>query len=152
MYAHDITHTLPIPAQPVTYRHNVHVQSLRTCLFSSDAAQWWPGLLGWTGPVGHGLDTTPRGRARFLRARGAMGVGWVAAYRRKDLVNLFHFSSDPTRSPVKAPLKSRRCMDTYGESEGGSRSTQGAVSLISSKKSLPVSEYTGGGTTTSGGE
>jgi hypothetical protein len=64
MYAHDITHYLPIPAQPVTYRHNVHVQSLRNCLFSSDAAQWWPGVWGWTGPVGHGLDR----------------VGWVLVY------------------------------------------------------------------------
>jgi hypothetical protein len=74
MCAHDITHYLPIPAQPVTYRHNVHVQSLRTCHSSSDAAQWWPGVWGWTRVAGHGLDTTPRGRARFLRARGAMGV------------------------------------------------------------------------------
>ena len=144
MCAHDITHYLPIPAQPVTYRHNVHVQSLRNCLFSSDAAQWWPGVWGWT-RFGHGL----RGRARFLRARGTMGGCWAAAYRRKDLVNLFHFSSDPPGSPSKAPLPGKGCPYTYKRSEGPSRSTQGAVSLISSKKSLPVSEYTGGGMTTS---
>jgi hypothetical protein len=74
MYAHDITHILPIPAQPVTYRHNVHVQSLRTCLFSSDAAQWWPGVWGWTGPAGHGLDTRAGGHEENAREGGPWGV------------------------------------------------------------------------------
>jgi hypothetical protein len=50
---------LPIPGQSVTYRHTCPCPTLRTCLFSSDAAQWWPGVWGWTGPAGHGLD---RGR------------------------------------------------------------------------------------------
>jgi hypothetical protein len=66
MCAHDITHYLPIPGQSVTYRHNVHVQSLRTCLFSSDAAQWWPGVWGWTGPAGHGLDKGGVGTSLFV--------------------------------------------------------------------------------------
>ena len=74
MCAHDITHDLPIPAQPVTYRHNVHVQSLRTCLFSSDAAQWWPGLLSWTGQAGHGLDTVGVGWPRIQGRGGPWGV------------------------------------------------------------------------------
>ena len=73
MYAHDITHYLPIPAQPVTYRHTCHVQSLRNCLFSSDAAQWWPGVWGWTRVAGHGLDTAYAGGRVFSARGGAMG-------------------------------------------------------------------------------
>jgi hypothetical protein len=61
---------LPILPGSVTYRHNVHVQSLRTCVFSSDAAQWWPGLWGWTGPAGHGLDTMGQGGWLCFRAGG----------------------------------------------------------------------------------
>jgi hypothetical protein len=75
MCAHDITHYLPIPAQPVTYRHTCHVQSLRNCLFSSDAAQWWPGVWGWTGPAGHGLDTGGVGTSKFVPGGTPMGVG-----------------------------------------------------------------------------
>jgi hypothetical protein len=52
------------------------------------------------------------------------GVGWVLVYlyqgvplwglaaathRRKDLVNLFHFLSDPPSSPSKAPLPGKSC-------------------------------------------
>jgi hypothetical protein len=73
MCAHDITHYLPIPGQSVTYRHNVHVQSLRTCLFSSDAAQWWPGVWGWTGPAGHGLDKGGAGLPRIQGRGGPWG-------------------------------------------------------------------------------
>ena len=79
----------------VTYRHIVHVQSLRTCLFSSDAAQWWQGVWPCPHQVGHGLDTAYAG-GRVFSARGGPRGGWAAAYRRKDLVNLFHFSSGPT--------------------------------------------------------
>jgi hypothetical protein len=53
-------------------------RSLRNCLFSSDAAQWWPGLLGWTGPVGHGLDTRAGGRKENARE----GVAWGVPGRR----------------------------------------------------------------------
>lgn len=67
---------LPILPGSVTYRHNVHVQSLRTCLFSSDAAQWWPGLWGCGQWVGHGLDTMGRG---WLRIRGRGGPWGSAA-------------------------------------------------------------------------
>ena len=74
MYAHDITYYLPIPAQPVTYRHTCPCPTLRTCLFSSDAAQWWPGLLGWTGPAGHGLDTAYAGGRVFSARGGPWGV------------------------------------------------------------------------------
>jgi hypothetical protein len=70
-------------------------RSLRTCLFSSDAAQWWPGVWGWTGPAGHGLDTRAGGRKENAREGGHGGFRG-AAYRRKDLVNLFHFSSGLT--------------------------------------------------------
>ena len=59
----------------VTYRHIVHVQSLRTCLFSSDAAQWWPGVWGWTRVAGHGLDTMGLGSGKFVPGGTPMGVG-----------------------------------------------------------------------------
>ena len=74
MYAHDITHYLPIPGQPVTYRHIAPVQSLRTCLLSSDAAQWWPMVWGWTWPVGHGLDKGGVGSGLFVPGGTPMGV------------------------------------------------------------------------------
>ena len=74
MCAHDITHYLPIPGQFVTYRYIVHVQSLRTCLFSSDAAQWWPGVWDWTGQAGHGLDTRAGGHEENAREGAAWGV------------------------------------------------------------------------------
>jgi hypothetical protein len=54
-------------------------RSLRTCLFSSDAAQWWPGVWGWTGPAGHGLDTAYAG-GRVFSARG--GTPWGEPGRR----------------------------------------------------------------------
>ena len=66
MYAHDITHYLPIPAQPVTYRHTCHVQSLRNCLFSSDAAQSWQGVWPCPHQVGHGLDKGGVGTSKFV--------------------------------------------------------------------------------------
>ena len=75
MCAHDITHYLPIPGQSVTYRHNVHVQSLRNCLFSSDAAQWWQGVWPCPHQVGHGLDTVGAGQPRIQGRGEAMGVG-----------------------------------------------------------------------------
>jgi hypothetical protein len=104
--------------------------------------------------------TRPSGGLVFGAGQGRLDtvwtrVGWVlvclyqgvplwglaaATHRRKDLVNLFHFSSDPPSSPSKAPLPGKGCPYTYEGLEGPSRSTQGAVSLISSKKSLPVSE------------
>ena len=75
MCAHDITHYLPIPAQPVTYRHTCPCPTLRNCLFSSDAAQWWPGVWGWTGPAGHGLDRGGVGASLFVPGGTPMGVG-----------------------------------------------------------------------------
>ena len=150
MCAHDITHYLPIPGQPVTYRHNVHVQP---CVPVYSAVTRPSG--GLVFGAGQGLLDTVWTRVgqggQESKAEGGHGGQPVAAYRRKDLVNLFHFSSDPTRRASKAPLPGKSCPYTYERSEGPSRSTQGAVSLISSKKSLPVSEYTGGGMTTSGG-
>jgi hypothetical protein len=89
-------------------------RSLRNCLFSSDAAQWWPGVWGWTGPVGHGLDTgTGWVRVNSVREGVPLWGFLAAAYRRKDLVNLFHFSSDPPSSPSKAPLPGKSCPYTY---------------------------------------
>jgi len=74
MCAHDITHDLPIHAQLVTYRHIVHVQSLRTCLFSSDAAQWWPGFMPYGQRFGHGLDTRAGGHEENAREGWHGGV------------------------------------------------------------------------------
>jgi hypothetical protein len=61
-------------------------RSLRTCLFSSDAAQWWPGLLGWTGPAGHGLDRGGVGTSKFVPGGTPMGVG---CRPRTGVVDLF---------------------------------------------------------------
>ena len=69
---------LPIHAQPVTYRHNVHVQSLRNCLFSSDAAQWWPMVWPCGQWFGHGLDTRAGGHEENARE----GVAWGVLGRR----------------------------------------------------------------------
>jgi hypothetical protein len=51
-------------------------RSLRTCHSSSDAAQWWPGLLGCGQWVGQGLDTRAGGHEE-KRARG--GGAWGSA-------------------------------------------------------------------------
>ena len=63
-------------------------RSLRTCLFSSDAAQWWPGLLGCGQWVGHGLDTGGAVGGQESGQEGGYGGQPAAAYRRKGFINL----------------------------------------------------------------
>ena len=155
MYAHRY-HTLPILPRSVTYRHIVHVQR---CVPVIPAVTQPSGGLVF-GAVDSGLDTvwTRMGWVALVFGQeGGHGGQPAASSRRKGFVNLFHFLSAPTKSlhflsdcfifyqaptrrPSKAPLTSKSCPYTYGALEGPSRSTQGAVSLISSKKSLPVSE------------
>jgi hypothetical protein len=75
MYAHDITPTCPSLPNLSHIVTLATCPSLRTCLFSSDAAQWWPGVWGWTGPVGHGLDKGGVGTSKFVPGGTPMGVG-----------------------------------------------------------------------------
>ena len=53
--------------------------------------------------------TRPTRAGAFSPREGGHGGCRAAAYRRKDLVNLFHFSSDPPSSPSKAPLPGKSC-------------------------------------------
>ena len=76
MCAHDITHYLPIPAQPVTYRHTCPCPSLRTCLFSSYAAQSWQGVWPCPHQAGHGLDKGRGPGGSFVPGEGGMGGFW----------------------------------------------------------------------------
>ena len=46
--------------------------------------------------------TRPTRAGAFSPREGGHGGCWAAAYRRKDLVNLFHFSSGPTQQPLQA--------------------------------------------------
>jgi hypothetical protein len=64
-------------------------ESLRICLSHSDAAQWWPGIWGWTGPVGHGLDTMGQGGGQESQDKGGNGGIPAAPYMRMDFTNLF---------------------------------------------------------------
>jgi hypothetical protein len=133
--------TYPCPSLP-NLSHIVTLEPVQPCVPVYSAVTRPSGGLGcW---AGQGLlDTVwtrPTRAGAFSPREGGYGGFRGAAYRRKDLVNLFHFSSDPPSSPSKAPLPGKSCPYTYGALEGPSRSTQGAVSLISSKKSLPVSE------------
>jgi hypothetical protein len=66
----------PILPLPVTKRHSP-VQFACVSVYRTvdqwQISQWWPGVWGWTGPVGHGLDTMGRGWPRNLEGRGGMG-------------------------------------------------------------------------------
>ena len=62
---------------------------------------------------GHGLDTRAGGHEENAR-EGWHGGFRGAAYRRKDLVNLFHFSSAPPGRPAK-PVKPAKAVHTPTE-------------------------------------
>jgi hypothetical protein len=78
--------------------HIVTLEPVHPCVTVYSAVTRPSGGLGcWAGQGRLDTDWT-RGRAgaKKTRARGAMGGFRGAAYRRKDFVNLFHFSSGLT--------------------------------------------------------
>ena len=74
MYAHRY-HTKGERLVIVTYRHTCPCPTLRTCLFSSDAAQSWQGVWPCPHQVGHGLDKGGVGTSLFVPGGTPMGVG-----------------------------------------------------------------------------